>query len=116
VSNYIGEQFNQYGDHNVGKIDARNSSFSPVPATELRVATSELAELIRSLARAGLLSPDGGMVDESAAAAVVRAHQPRLRKVAGVLATGGKKALSSSFDTVVAPLVLALVEKYAGLH
>jgi hypothetical protein len=116
VNNYIGEQFNQYGDHNIGKIDARNSAYSSFSSTELRVATIELAGLIRSLERAGLVSPDGGITDERAAAAVVQAHRPRLGKVAALLAAGGRKALSSSFDHVLTPLALALVEKYTGLH
>lgn len=109
---WSGDQFNQYGDHNVGKIDLRTGDVvnraTPVETAE---AVGELAAFVAHLHRAGLLSPTGDPVDPEAIAAEVSKEESKLRKVAKALGRGAAGALSKAMSQVVVPLVLKLVQE-----
>lgn len=117
MSNFIGEQFNQHGNYNIGKIDARPGNSPSLSVTEQAGAIAELAEFIQHIEQAGLLSTNGQPVNQNAIESAVADQETKLRKVIHALARGGKRALSSALDHVIAPLVVALIERhYLGMH
>lgn len=111
---YIGgDQFNQYGDHNIGKIDQRSgSTVNALPITEKAQAIAELAGFIDYLEGAGLISASGQLTNVKAIEAAVVSHESRLRKVAHGLAAGAIRVLSSALDHVAAPAILKLIESH----
>jgi len=113
-TSYVGgDQFNQYGDHNIGKIDQRSgSTVNAISVTEKAQAIAELAEFIDYLEKAGLISASGQLVDVKEIESEVVRHESRLRKVAYGLAAGATRVLSSALDHVAAPVILKLIESH----
>jgi hypothetical protein len=117
MSNFIGEQFNQHGNYNVGKVDARTGNAPSMSVVEQADAISELAEFIQLLERTGLVAPTGDLANTEATKAAIKNQESKLRRVIHVLANGGKRALISSLDHVITPLILALIEEQClGMH
>ncbi len=117
MNNFIGEQFNQHGNYNIGKIDARSGNSPSLSVTEQAAAVAELADFIQHLEQSGLLTENGDPVDENLIESAVANQESKLRKVVHALAHGGKRALSSSLNHIVAPIVVALIEKrWLGMH
>lgn len=114
MTGYIsGDQFNQYGDYNIGKIDQRSGpSVNTLSVTEKAQAIAELAIFIEYLEKAGLISTSGQLTDVRAIEAAVVCHESRLRKVAHGLAAGVTRVLSSALDHVAAPTILKLIESH----
>ena len=104
-----GDQVNQYGHHNIGKIAANGSVLSLVEKAQ---AITELAEFIDYLQKSGLVSSSGEVVDEDGVRAAISAQESRLRKVAHAVTVGAGRVLSSALDHVVAPLVLKMLESH----
>jgi hypothetical protein len=111
VTNWIGEQYNQVGNHNIGKIDQRSgNAVNPVTPMERMQAVGELVDFVDHLHRLGLVSESGDPVDENAIKAEVSKKESTLRKVANALGRGAAEAMSKAVDHVVVPLVLKLIE------
>jgi hypothetical protein len=108
VTNWIGEQYNQHGNHNIGKIDRRSGN--TVTPDERNQAVDELVAFIDHLHRLGLVSWSGDRMDEKGIKAEVSKKESTLRKVANALGRGAAEALSKAVDHVVVPLVLKLIE------
>jgi hypothetical protein len=116
VNNWVGgDQFNQSGNYNIGKIDQRpGSTGNSLTGTESAQAISELAAFIDHLQRIGLIPAAGEPVDAKAIEAEVSKQESKLRKVTHALARGASRTLSTALDHVVAPLVLKMIEKHFG--
>lgn len=113
VSNvFLGDQFNRYGNGNIGKIGQRSGDVrNQVSVAEQLGASAELTAFIAHLHEVGLLSPDGDPVDTPAIEAEIVKEKSTLRKVVNVLGRGAKEALAKTVNHVVVPLLLKLVEK-----
>lgn len=112
MSTWNGEQYNQYGDHNIGKVDLRpgNTTNQVTPAEKIQ-AVGELAAFIEHLHELGLVSPSGDPVDTKAIQAEVSKKESKLRKVASALGRGAAEALSKTMNHVVVPVVLKMIEE-----
>ena len=112
MTSYInGDQFNQYGDHNIGKVDQRSGcTVGTLSVTSKAQALAELACFIDHLEKAGLISAAGQLTDVKAIEVEVVRHESRLRKVVHGLAAGATRVLSSALDHVAAPAILKLIE------
>ncbi|MFG1639876.1 hypothetical protein ACGFMK_06295 [Amycolatopsis sp. NPDC049252] len=107
-----GDQINQYGNGNIGKIDQRSGDVrNQVSVAERAAASAELTAFIAHLHEVGLLSPDGDPVDTSAIEAEIVKKESTLRKVVNVIGRGAKEALAKAVNHVVVPLLLKLVEQ-----
>lgn len=114
MTNYIsGDQFIQYGHHNIGKVDQRRgSTINTLSVTDKAQAIAELADFIDHLEKTGLISAFGQLTDVKAIEAAVVSHESRLRKVVHGLAAGATRVLSSALDHVAAPAILKLIESH----
>ena len=112
MTSYIGgDQFNQYGYHNIGKIDQRSeSTVNNLSVTGRGQAIAELASFIDYLEKTGLISTSGQLTDVKAIEVEIVSHESRLRKVAHGLAAGATRVLSYALDHVAAPALLKLIE------
>jgi hypothetical protein len=112
VTAWSGDQINQYGNGNIGKIDHRSGDVrNQVSLAEQYGASAELTAFIAHLHEVGLLSPDGDPVDTSAIAAEIVKKKSSLRKVVNVIGRGAKEALAKTVNHVVVPLLLKLLEE-----
>jgi hypothetical protein len=95
LTSYIGgDQFNQYGYHNIGKIDQRSeSTVNNLSVTGRGQAIAELASFIDYLEKTGLISTSGQLTDVKAIEVEIVSHESRLRKVAhGLIGAGSGHA------------------------
>lgn len=114
LTSYIsGDQFNQYGDCNIGKIDQRSgSTVNTLSVAEKAQAIAELAGFIDHLEKTGLISSSGQLTDVKAIEKAVVSHESKLQKVAHGLAAGATRVLSSALNHVAAPAILKLIESH----
>lgn len=114
MTDYInGDQFNQYGDRNIGKIERRSGPVvNALSVTEKSKAIAELADFIDYLEEKGLISASGQLNDVKVIEEEIVNRESRLRKVAHGLASGATRVLSSALDHVAAPVILSLIESH----
>lgn len=103
-----GDQYNLYGDHNIGH-QVNNGVRADVGEI------TELALFVAHLSRLGLVTEAGVPTDPQAIENEVAENRPRLAKVAAALRRGASQSLSTTLNQVVVPVVLKLVEKQFSL-
>ena len=111
--NIGGDQINQYGSGNIGKIDQRSGpTIQKISSKEKAQAATELAEFIEHLENVGLISSSGKIADVKAVEAAVAEQESRLGKVATALKSGAAQAISAVVDHVATPVLLKLIQQY----
>ncbi|MGH3381523.1 MAG: hypothetical protein ACRDP6_43020 [Actinoallomurus sp.] len=111
--NIGGDQINQHGSGNIGKIDQRSGrTIQKISSKERAQAAIELAEFIEHLENVGLISKSGQMADVKAVEAAVAEHESGLRKVAIAVKSGATQAISAVVDHVATPVLLKLIQQY----
>ncbi|EXG79075.1 hypothetical protein [Cryptosporangium arvum] len=90
-----GDQYNQNGTTNIGKIESHQS-----------VAIRELNDFLAWAEEQGLVLPGGLVTDENRLRATVRSHPGRLRRVAAAVAGGSKDALMKASPGIATTLIL----------
>ena len=98
-------QYKQVGDNNVQHI-THSEGFS---RTDLNAAIEELRSFVVALHRAGLVSPDGTVVDPGAVVTAVQSHPNRLQALGRAVTAGAKDAVLAVVQGGVAALVAGLV-------
>ncbi|GHG94331.1 hypothetical protein [Streptomyces lanatus] len=98
-----GTQYKQVGDHNV------QYNGEGLSRAELDAAVEELRSFIADLRSAGMVSPDGTVVDPGAVVAAVQSQPGRLRALGRAVSAGAKDAVLTAVQGGVAALVAGLV-------
>ncbi|MFE0514391.1 hypothetical protein [Streptomyces sp. NPDC058964] len=101
-----GTQYKQVGDHNVQAVNGAGLS-----RAELDAAVEELRSFIVDLHSAGMVSPDGTVVDPGAVVAAVHLQPRRLQALGRAVAAGAKEAVLAVVQGGVAALVAGLVHQ-----
>jgi hypothetical protein len=99
-----GDQINQSGQVNIGKVESgAGGKYDP--------AVEELRALVLDLKRYGIITPAGEVADERRLEAAVLERKPRLQKVARALAAGARSVLLGFVNSEATPAILQLIEK-----
>lgn len=99
-----GDQVNQSGSFNVGKID--------LGADDRRLAADELRRFVADLEARGILGAGGEVLDEHRLVAAVVEGSGRLRGIARALAGGARSFLIGVVTNAATPSILQLIEKF----
>jgi hypothetical protein len=110
---YESNQYNQYGDHSVGKNVTHGNALSD---QERARAISELDELINYLKSVNLISPTGQLSDNKAVEAAIAHDASKLKTVAHAISSGTGQVLSTALNQVAAPVLLKIIAAHFGLN
>jgi hypothetical protein len=99
-----GDQINQAGQVNIGKVAGGLGD-------DYDDAVKELRYFIADLKRSGIVAPTGEITDDQRLEDAVLERKPRLKAVARALATGARSVLLGVVNGAATPAILQFIEK-----
>ena len=110
--NIGGDQINQHGNYNIGKVDQSDDmSAGTLSTTDREHAIAELSDFLRYLEYLGLVTSSGQLTDSGQVEAEIVNHRSKLQKAGKALRSGGAQALSAALNYVAAPTALELIKQ-----
>lgn len=110
--NIGGDQINQHGNCNIGKVNQpAGMSSGTLPKTEREYAIAELGDFLNYLEGLGLVTSSGQFTDSGQVEAEIVNNQSKLQRVGNALRSGGTQALSAALNYVAAPATLELIKQ-----